>query len=476
MKVLFRLFILWVLFTQDISAGGAAYRQQPLKPDNSEGKTPAKREPEKEKPPPLRQAYWRQQRIEKLKNIVAPLPTKVERVFVWVEKYLKASKSREGGLPARKRLLGIEKPNLNEVPGIWHKRFYPRFGTVTTGSGLALGIRYWKPDFNEWGLDFQTSAAYSSRQYQWYELKLGRIQQKRSDILVRLQDYSSSGRILQKKQRSFVYADFRYRHFPQEDFYGSGDHSRETDRTTFALKEVFYGALAGYEWNRRVGAAIRLGLTQVNINSGTDRHFPSTQEQFDDLSAPGLYVQPDFFQLNSALYVDYRDNPGHPRQGGLIRLAFSRFDDRSGSEFEFNRFALDVRYYLTLGSPQRVLVTRFLTSQDSTGRNSRVPFYLQKTLGGGNRLRGFRDDRFRDTRLLYFSAEYRWEAAPALEFAVFYDAGKVFSDRSDFTFSGLEKSIGGGIRLKTQHSTFLRIDVGRSRESVRFHFKLGPSF
>ena len=474
-KVLLRFFILVVLLTQNVSAG-AAHRQQPLKTGNSELKPPAEPEPEKEKPASPRQAYWRQQRLEKLKHIVVPPPTKVERVFLWVEKHLKKEKSREGEFPTDKSLLGIEKPNLYEVPGTRYKRFYPRFGTVRAGSALALGARYWKPNFKEWGLDFQTSAAYSFHRYQWYEVELGKIQQNKSDTLVRSQDSSSSVGILKKKHRSFIYADFRYRDFPREDFFGLGAHSMETDRTNFALKEAFYGALAGYQWTRRVGTSLRLGLTQVDVNPGTNRHFPSTQEQFDDLSAPGLSDQPDFLQLNSALYVDYRDNPGHPRQGGLIRLTFSRFDDRGGSEFEFNRFALDVRHYLALGSPQRVLATRFLTSHDSPGRSSRVPFYLQETLGGRTRLRGFRNYRFRDTRLLYLSAEYRWEAVPALEFAVFYDAGKVFSDRSDFTFSGLEKSIGGGIRLKTQSATFLRFDVGRSREGVRFHLKVGPSF
>jgi len=78
--------------------------------------------------------------------------------------------------------------------------------------------------------------------------------------------------------------------------------------------------------------------------------------------------------------------------------------------------------------------------------------------------------------LLYLSAEYRWEASSALELAVFYDTGKVFSRRSDFKFDNLEKSIGGGIRFKTPGAMVLRIDMGRSREGNRYFFKFGPSF
>ena len=92
-----------------------------------------------------------------------------------------------------------------------------------------------------------------------------------------------------------------------------------------------------------------------------------------------------------------------------------------------------------------------------------MPFYLLRALGGANTLRGFQDQRFRDNGLIYLSGEYRWEAAPALELAVFYDAGKVFDRRSDFGFSGMEKSIGWGIRFKNHRRVLVRFDFAKSR-------------
>ena len=91
-------------------------------------------------------------------------------------------------------------------------------------------------------------------------------------------------------------------------------------------------------------------------------------------------------------------------------------------------------------------------------------------------LRAFREFRFRDSRLLYVSAEYRWEAWPALEFAIFYDAGKVFPRGEDFNFKGLRNSVGGGIRFKAAGRTLFRLDVGDGSEGTRVHFQLGPSF
>jgi len=174
--------------------------------------------------------------------------------------------------------------------------------------------------------------------------------------------------------------------------------------------------------------------------------------------------------------VDYRDVPGNPHKGTILGVAFSRFDDRKENKFDFNRFAFDGRGYLPLGSDQRILALRFFSSFDDPSRGSQVPFYLMETLGGSETLRGFHRSRFRDKNLMYLSGEYRWEGAPGLELALFYDTGKVFPDRSDFGFNNLEKSWGFGVRFKSSNSVFLRIDYGHSNEGDRIIIKFGPSF
>jgi outer membrane protein assembly factor BamA len=113
---------------------------------------------------------------------------------------------------------------------------------------------------------------------------------------------------------------------------------------------------------------------------------------------------------------------------------------------------------------------------DGPDGGSRVPFYLQPTLGGSETLRGFREYRFRDRNLFYLSGEYRWEPVRAVELALFYDTGKVFADRSDFDFERLRKSVGIGLRFKTTRSVVFRIDAARSDEGSRIYFKFGPAF
>lgn len=402
------------------------------------------------------------------------------RAEIWRQKRLEkpqAAEDHQTGL--EKRLVWLEDRGLQNLLNIHYKGFYPKFGNLSTGSGFAPGVRYRNADMNGSPVDLQASGAYSFRQYQLYDLQFGVLHRKGS-----VYQFAPNGPAVLfpasesrgPKRDLFLYADFRYRNFPQEDFFGVGPDSKNSNRTDFLFEDMSYDAVAGYQFTRWISAAARAGFLQVNAGPGEDRRFPNTHQLFNDALAPGLARQPDFLRLNSMLFVDYRDHPTNPKKGGVLGFSFSRFDDRGGREFEFNRFALDARHYLPLGSVQRVLAARFYTSFDDAGPGSRVPFYLMETVGGSDTLRGFREFRFRDANLLYLSAEYRWEPAPALEFAIFYDTGKVFSDRSDFELKHLEKSIGAGIRLKSSDGVVFRVDVGRSREGTRVYFKWGPAF
>ena len=105
-----------------------------------------------------------------------------------------------------------------------------------------------------------------------------------------------------------------------------------------------------------------------------------------------------------------------------------------------------------------------------------VPFYLMETVGGANSIRGFREYRFRGGRNLVLNAEYRWEVWTYVDFTLFYDAGKVFSDGDDLNFSDLESGYGFGIRGHAPGGTVFRIDLARSNEGFKLHLGGGPSF
>ncbi|RPI28004.1 MAG: hypothetical protein EHM61_06565 [Acidobacteria bacterium] len=376
-------------------------------------------------------------------------------------------------------MLWLETRGLRELLNFNYHGFYPRFASLSTGSGFAPGFRYWQPRLGGFPLDLQASGAWSFRGYRASNLQFGLIQKRGQVFSLEPVGIGAAGQFdeMQPKEKGFfAYLDLGYRYFPQEDFFGIGPASRPQNRTDYTLEDMSWDGVVGWQLNRWVGAGVRVGYLQVNVDPGTDDRFPNTHDRFSDVTAPGLLRQPDFLDVSAAVMIDYRDRPGNPHRGGMVGVYLSRFDERSGSTYEFNRLAVDIRQFIPLGSEQRRIALQVFGSADGEDAGAQVPFYLMQTLGGSEALRGFREFRFRDKRLLFLSGEYRWDASPAIELALFYDTGKVFGERADFDFDHLEKSWGVGVRLKTPRALVMRIDVGRSREGTRFFFKFGPAF
>jgi outer membrane translocation and assembly module TamA len=75
------------------------------------------------------------------------------------------------------------------------------------------------------------------------------------------------------------------------------------------------------------------------------------------------------------------------------------------------------------------------------------------------------------------SAEWRWmPSILALDAAIFYDAGKVTSRRSDLDFDGLRSNVGFGLRFHGPLTTPVRIEVARGDEGLRLIFTGGAAF
>jgi hypothetical protein len=408
--------------------------------------------------PPSRIESWTEQRISKEDRLSPETSNRVERFLLWVEEK------------------GAAQGQLN----IHFHRIYPGGAIARTGSGLSLGARYWHADLGHTPLDIGVSGAASIRGYHEFGLQFGKAKDANLNFVL---DPSTQGEMfldqaarVPSQERFFLFADLRSARFARENFFGLGAGSDRRSRTDFALRQNSFDAVLGYRIVPSISAGFRAGLIQPALDGGNDRRFTDTPALFSDAEAPGLFRQPDFMRYQTAIVWDTRENPGSPRRGGLLGVSWSRFAEISGRDFRFNRFSTDARYYLPLGSTQRVLAMRAFTTRDRAAEGSRVPFYLMQTLGGGQTLRGFREMRFRGENLMYFSAEYRWEAAIFLEFAAFYDAGKTFRQGSDLDLTGLRKSPGVGARLKTPTAVIVRLDVSRSEEGTLFQFRFAPSF
>jgi len=348
--------------------------------------------------------------------------------------------------------LQLEERLNGEIDG-----WYPRLGGMTRGSGFALGPGYRTHVFGG-PIFVNMSAGLSIKGYQ------------SADANVRwLQGFDD---------RVELWTDFRYEHFPQEDFYGMGFESMRENETSYGFDStdmVLRGLVKPLSWIR---LGTTLGYLRPDIGSGSDKQVPSVEQLFTDSDAPGLAGDTKYLHTTIFAEIDRRDIPGNPTSGGVYRTSFGYWDDRDLQAFDHRRFdALLVHHVPLAASRAHVLTGRLGTSYVNNEMGERVPFYFLAYVGGVDTIRSFDEFRFKDENALWMTAEYRWRFHKYASVVTFWDAGKVEHDWQDLTFTGLRKGYGFGVRAHTRTQTLARVDFGfGGGEGFRAFLKLGPSF
>lgn len=369
--------------------------------------------------------------------------------------------------------------SAEEGPGPHLGPLLPRL-EFSSVSGFAPMVHVWVPDLGGSPVDLHASAGYSTKRFQYYDLRLGLLPhegaappsvERGTSRLFPLSDLDRNA----AAPGFGVWASAVYRDYPGEAFYGLGPASLLGLRSDYRLRDETYEVALQVQQGR-VTLTARGALLGTSIAAGTDAGYPDTGTSNDDTTAPGLLHAPDFVRLSAGLWLEARDEPRDPHRGLALGVAVSRFDDRRGRAFQWTRFNADARQYVSLGSPRHVIALRQVVSLDAPDAGSRVPFFLQATGGGGDLLRGYRAYRFRDDQLLATALEYRFELHPKVELVLIHEAGQVASSIDAFSLGRLRHGFGAGVRLKSAHHVELRIDVLHSPEGTRIHVDLGPSF
>jgi hypothetical protein len=376
--------------------------------------------------PATRAEVLAREREEKSKQLAPPQPGRLERGLLMLE---------NGRLFER---------ILNPPEG-----FYPKIGNITPGGGFALGPAYRKPVLGERAA-FSALAMASFKRYWLVESQLTFLDQ-------------ADGRV-------FGDVHGRIYEYPLEDFFGLGPDSRREDDVIYGFRSSEIGAAAGVRPVPTFTLGGKLDYLTPSVNPGASGH-RSIRDLFFPSAVPGLDVQPDFVRYEASADLNLREPLGNPRRGGQYRVAYQWFDDRDTGLYDFRRVDVDLQQYVPLLRDRRVLALRAFASSADTGSGQEVPFYYQRTLGGPDDLRGFRQFRFRDRNVLLLQAEYRWEIFTAVDGAIFYDAGRVAPRFGDLGLSDLESDYGIGFRFGTRNGVFLRVE-GAFGSSGGKHFIL----
>lgn len=380
-----------------------------------------------------------------------------------------------------KRILGYEKA---EEPPLVEQNlfgFYPRIQTIDHRSEWAGGVRLWRPDIRGSHLDVHGGAFRSLGGFQFYDIQAGVIPHaprgfplfaSKADQAFELPNVARAA-----EPSYMLYGAFTHRYSPKYDFFGIGPDSIEENQSDYLQRDSLYEGVAGYRLWDRLTFATRVGYYHVVLAPGRDNELPNLENVFDPATIPGFEERPDdFLRYGLSATFDSRDFAKNPHMGAVVVAEWQRYDQRGGGQVTFNRFAADARGFLRLGDAQRILAVRaYFSKDDPSAIGGRVPFYLLQYLGGSHTLRAFDSQRFRGEKLALLQAEYRWEASPAIELALFVDSGTLAA-RADDDLGSFKTDGGVGLRFKTHEAALLRLDLAWGGEGTKFLLRFSPSF
>ncbi len=170
---------------------------------------------------------------------------------------------------------------------------------------------------------------------------------------------------------------------------------------------------------------------------------------------------------------DTRNDIFYPTGGGYSQVKAMFYGEDLGSDFDFNRFEIDVRQYISLRSKKIIAYQIFFNAVNGT-----TPFYELPALGGQRIMRGYYQGRYRDETLLASQVEYRSSLRGRLGYVAFAGIGDVADNLNGLSLKDMKASLGFGLRFKFSktENVNLRADIGFGRDTNGVYFGLEEAF
>lgn len=271
---------------------------------------------------------------------------------------------------------------------------------------------------------------------------------------------------------------------PAEPFYGIGNNDEtappampvdpRTDSTSVSVNHRYQEARAALVGNIHVNRELRVSFT----GSVTELKFaPSAtgipiRDVYDLAKLPGFEsgVQHAYGELEVRWDSRHRANEWEPPRmfsGGSLVAAFAGRVDRLDGGVDFWRYGLELQHFFRLARGPRVLITRF-RAESVTGSRSEVPFTELPKLGGGDFLRGYTYERFRDRAAVFGSLQYEWDLSHFASAFLFTDLGRVFDTLDDLTVRGMRVGYGIGLDVRGSSDFLFSASIASSIDGGLF--------
>ncbi|MCP4683227.1 MAG: BamA/TamA family outer membrane protein, partial [Desulfobacterales bacterium] len=212
---------------------------------------------------------------------------------------------------------------------------------------------------------------------------------------------------------------------------------------------------------------------------------------------------------------DSRNEPWDTSKGSYNSLSFEFAGRALSGDVSFNKVRLTSAWYFPLFW-NTVFLVKGNWGYIEERAGGKLPVYHKFRIGGLSSVRGFeaghisptttvtwidwvdddldpvtpdvpitrtRTDRIGGERMMYYNLEYRFPILKeqGITGLVFFDCGNVFEDYEHYTFSGIRKSAGVGIRWYSPMGP-LRLEYGKNLDPVegeksgKWEFSMGNQF
>ncbi len=259
--------------------------------------------------------------------------------------------------------------------------------------------------------------------------------------------------------------DYRYsietgHSFWPDKFFGIGNNTSKDSEEGYAARRT----VARVIFQRKIYAELLAGLQYG--------YFRATH---NDLLAAGMLDSGTIpgskggvaSGIGMVVTWDSRDDNIYPTRGSFHQFTTTHAGPFLGSDFAFNSYLLDGRYYQPFFS-DHVLATRMVVGLS----NGNQPFYLLNYLG--QYLRGYFPPRVLDKNVVAVQTEYRLPIVGRFGAVVFAGFGEVANHLGQFSLAEIKPSVGLGIRfaLIPEQKLNLRMDMGIGKGDGSFDINL----
>ena len=345
---------------------------------------------------------------------------------------------------------------LNRVEKILRRgvNLHPFFDSAYSGGGFTLGAGYVKylSDYNT--LDFRGSITFSGYK--------------------RIESEFLAPRLFNRRGRLSLLGGWR--DATAVGFYGLGtENTSVNDRVNYAFEQPYGAAVLDF-WPTRKFLLLRggLDLSTWNTTSGNGPE-PPIDDVYTPETLPGLGGSPTYLHSEATVGIDTRTSPGYTRKGSYLGVSFHNFHDSNG-QFGFHRTDYEAIQHIPILKETWVVALHARAELATSADGQAVPYFMMPALGGGTSLRGFSSWRFRDLNSLLLQAEWRIIGSRIAEMALFYDAGRVTSRRSDLFDGHFKSDYGVGFRLHGRFATPLRVEFAHGNEGLSLVFSAKAPF